>query len=387
MSRLAARLCLTLVFVTGCRGAPPAELVEPGLGIDPKPERAAVEPERSAAVEPACSVTLGSEGKLIVDGQPIALELPTEAKARVRSFPHDDHSILFAVGSETPWWPFFGKYPSDTLWKLSCDHPSELEVFGQIEGADFSWAELDPAGTGLYFSLGAVHRYDFSLRDHGPVTTPPRLDPCWMNEPVVATEFVAGWVGDDRLLIYWGGPCGFEAEWMGGTAVIEDPGGVAKRRPSAFVGSIAADPSGHVWVGDGGLCVEPQWVLDLGSPGVWRSDDVGRSWTFMPIPQLAHGIDAIWFDTETPGRVSVHAECCYPGPADGCKGGERLHSDDGGRTWQLDDPGGQVQPTPPAPRSVTLDGWVLEATLDGVNKRRADEPGGAGTIVLFPGVD
>jgi hypothetical protein len=339
-------------------------------------------------------VSLDSSGQLTVRGQPIPIELDLLEQARIRSYPYRDDAILFALGSQTPWWLFEDDYPNETLWELPCDRPSEVREFLTIEGADFAWAEMAPDGSGLYFSLGAVHRYDFALRDHGPVTTPTQIQSCWMMEegPVTAIEFVAGWVGEDRLLIYWGGPCGFEAEWEGGTAIIEAPGELARRRPSAYVGSIAADASGRVWVGDGGRCAAPQTVWDRGSPGVWRSDDVGATWSFMPIPALAdrgRGVDAIWTKATEPNRVWVHSACCYPGPADECEGGERLHTDDGGRSWTLVDRSGRPEPAPPGPRSVELDGWVIEATLDGVVRRRASEahgqPSGAGELVLMPG--
>jgi hypothetical protein len=396
MPRSAVFLSLSLVLVCGCRSVPTTpEPDEPALGLDARPEVAAIEPKpgRPVAAEPACSVSLGSNQQLTVNGQAIPIELEMAEGMRIRNFPYRDDAILFALGSDHPWYLFEDYFPNETLWELPCARPSDVREFLTIEGADFAWAEMEPDGSGLYFSFGAVQRYDFALRDYGPVTTPPQIAECWMREegPVSAIEFVAGWVGDDRLLIYWGGPCGFEAEWEGGTAVLENPGKLAKRRPSAYVGSIAADASGRVWVGDGGRCAEPQTAWDRGSPGVWRSDDVGRSWTFMPIPLLAdrgRGIDAIWTTTKEPGRVWVHSACCYPGPADECDGGERLHTDDGGRTWTLVDRSGQPEPGPLGPRSVTLDGWVLELTLDGLERRPKSEtsrdPNGAGDMVLMP---
>jgi hypothetical protein len=381
---------LPLVLALGCRRVPTLEPAEPGLGLDSQPESAGVEPAPAvgSAVEPACTVVVGSDAEqpLIVDGQPIPIDLEMTEGLRIRNFPYTQDSILLALGSEHPWHTFRNDYPTDTLWELPCDRPSEVRELAKIEGANFAWAELEPDGSGLYFSLGAVHRLDFAKRDHGPVTAPPRLQQCWMaEEPVEAIEFVAGWVGEDRLLVYWGGPCGFEAEWEGGTVVIEDPGKMARRRPSAHVGSITAEASGRVWVGDGGFCAEPQRLWDRGSPGVWRSDDIGESWTFVPIPALAEagrGIDAIWTNADAHGRVFVHAECCYPGPADECDGGELLHTDDGGRSWQLGP--GKAQSVPPGPSSITLDGWILEATLDGVQKRRAGEPTGTSKTVLMP---
>jgi hypothetical protein len=392
MPRFIAFLTLSLVLVPGCRRVSTTpEPVEPALGLDSQREVGALEPKPTGAVaaEPACSVSLDWNGELTVGGQPIPIELERTERMRIRSFPHGDGSILLALGSETPWLLFEDDFPNETLWELPCDRPSEVRELITIEGADFAWAEMDPDGSGLYFSLGAVQRYDFALRDYGPVTTPAEIRECWMEEgPVTAIEFVAGWVGDDRLLIYSGGPCGFEAEWEGGTSVIENPRTLAKRRASAYVGSIAADASGRVWVGDGGRCAEPQTVWDRGSPGVWRSDDAGASWTFVPIPVLAdpgRGVDAIWTTAKEPGRVWVHSGCCYSGPSDECDGGERLHSDDGGRSWTLVDRSGKPGSGPLGPRSVTLDGWVIDATLDGVVRRRAGQPSGAGELVLMPG--
>lgn len=380
--------CLSLVLALGCRATPAVE-PEP-TGQQPavqQPELDAVAP--TAALEPACTVTRSADGQLTVGGRPLPtqtlLDPNVTAELRIRSFPYRADAILLALGTDYPWWPGAEAYPSNTLWELPCDRPEELRVFATIELADFAWAEMEPDGSALYFSYGAVHRLDLATRQYAPVTTPPGIADCWMREdepPISATEYVVGWVGDDRLLIQWGGWCGFEAEWNGGTAIIENPRGTANRRASAHVGSIA-EANGSVWVGNGGSCAEPTGMWDGSTPGVWRSDDVGESWTFLPIPALAkigRGVEAI---TTTDGRVSVQAGCCYVGAYDECES-QRLHSDDGGRTWTLD----HGQPNlAPGPRSVVIGEWVLEGTADGVTKRRADEPSGAGKTVLLPGLE
>ena len=379
-------VCVLLVLGLGCRSAPPVDPAESGSGtagpVQPPEAEPQKQPKRAATVEPACKVSVGEGGDLMVDGQVIPGELvdPNMTEGmRLNTFPFgpDTDSVLFGVGSSQPWW-LDTNYPSDTLWLVPCKKPGDVAVYTKIEGANFGWAVADPDGTGLYFSLGAVHRFDFGLRDHGPVSKPPPpIAECWMQGPVEAIEYLDKWIGDDRMLIYWGGPCGFEAEWNGGLAVIEDPRGAATRRSAAYAGSIVADAKGSVWVSNGGLCVEATSVWNPGKGGVWRSDDVGESWTFFPIPSQ-RGVDRT---TTSEARVSVRTECCYVGAMDECEP-EHFSSDDGGRTWKRDRSGvGEAG----VGRSVTVGEWVLEATLDGVIRRGVD---GAGEeVVLLPGID
>lgn len=394
MPRRARSSYISLVllgFTLGCHAQPPVQpdpsQAEP---VVQAPEVTTSVPEQSAVLEPACVVTVDDKGQLMVRGRVIPsdgfLEPGLASEARVRSFPYRSDAILLAIGTNDPWAPYADEFPSGTLWQLPCDRPEDIRALEQIEGADFAWAELSRDGASLFYSDGAVRRYDVAQRESHPITTPPRIGECWMAEgPIAATEYVAGWVGDDRLLIYWGGPCGFEAEWNGGTAVIEDPGGAATRRASAYVGSIVVDANGQVWVGNGGLCAEPAAAWDRGSPGLWRSDDVGETWAFVPIAALGkqpHGVASI---STSGARISVEAECCYAYIQDECSvGGESLYSDDGGRSWKS---AGTPSPaTSPSSRSVTIGEWVLEATQDGVIKRRADQSGPAKTVLL-PGVD
>ncbi|HVI03737.1 MAG TPA: hypothetical protein VM869_33825 [Enhygromyxa sp.] len=391
MHRRARSPYLSLVLALGCRAEPPVQPEpSPAEPAAQPPEVAVSEPERPAVLEPACVVTVDEHGQLTVGGRVIpsdAFWQPAWAgEARVRSFPHRADAILLALGTNYPWAPYAGEFPSGTLWELPCDRPEDIRTYERIDGADFAWAELSRDGASLFYSDGAVRRYDIARRESYPVTAPPRIAECWMAEgPIGATEYVVGWVGDDRLLIYWGGPCGFEAQWLGGTAVIEDPGGAATRRTSAHVGSIVVDASGQVWVGNGGRCADEIAAWDRGTPGIWRSDDVGASWTFVPIAALAkqpHGVAAI---STNGARISVDAECCYAYGEDECSvGGERMYSDDGGRTWKHASP---ASATAPESRSVTIGEWVLEATHDGVIKRRVDEPSGVGETVLLPGID
>lgn len=386
MHRRVIVLCICSLSVSACRATQPTEPASPEPAVQ-LPEIPTLAPEANpiAAVEPACTVTLDADGQLTVRGRVI----PSDGfwrpalvdRARVRSFPYRADAILFALGTNFPWWPDADDYPSSTLWELPCDRPEAMRPFEQIEGADFSWAEMEPDGSALYFSFGEVQRYDVAQRTYGPVTSPPRITNCWMQAEgsVLASEYVAGWIGD-RLLIYWGGPCGFEAEWEGGTAVIEDPRGAATRRASAYVGAIA-EVDGQVWVGNGGSCATQPGAWDASKPGIWRSEDLGESWTFVPLGQLPRGVEAI---ATNDGRVTVQAGCCYAGAYDECES-QRLISDDGGHTW-TPDPSGQA-PLEPGPRSLTIGEWVFEATRDGVTKRRADEPGGASATVLLPGID
>ncbi len=386
--RVSVLSCLPIALALACRAAPPVEPETEGQAAIHPPELSTTESVPPPAAQPACTVTLDADGQLMVGDRLIPSDELWDpslaADARVRSFPYTRDKILFALGTDNPWWPGAEDYPSGILWELPCDRPEDMVAFLDLPGADFSWAEMEPDGSALYFSDGAVQRYDFATRKYASVTTPPRISDCWMQEgtPISAIEYVAGWIGDDRMLIYWGGPCGFEAEWNGGTAVIENPRGTAKRRASGYVGSIAADASGRVWVSNGGRCVEQTGAWDLGERGVWRSDDVGESWTFVAIP-TQQGVDAV---STSDGRVSVRTECCYSGAYDECEP-QHLYSDDAGKTWKRDG-GGQITPG----RSVTVGEWVLEGTDDGVTKRRADEPplhegGSAGKTVLLPGVD
>lgn len=358
---------LATAFVGGC---PVAAIVsEPNGEVAPTPAPPS-EPARDDFVtEPACAHEIGPGGELRVAGQATGMAVALEPPSRVRSYPYTKGAIVLAVGSDTPWWPFFGSdvRSEQTLWLIPCATPSELGPLLTLDGADFAWAAPEPGGGGLLFSFGAVQRLDFAVSDYGPVTKPPLIPSCWMGEPnVEAREYVAGWVAEDRLLIHVGGPCGFEAEWVGGTAILSWPG--AERQPSAHVGTVTADSKGRLWVGDGGQCAAQATVWDRGEPGVWRSDDRGASWRFVGVPGLDdHGVDAIWTDGD---RLLVRAECCYPGPADGCDGGELLRSDDAGASWRDITP----QPGPPAEFEPSVVRVHVGASLDELDVLLDTEP-------------
>jgi hypothetical protein len=442
---LGVALGLALVASPGCR-RPPAALAKPPelgaeqAGADAKHDEDAGEPGARVR-SPACAGTLAGDGRVLVDGKPTGLRGPVEPPMRVRSFAWDEASILLAVGSSHPWWPRGGydeEVRGDILWRVPCARPEDRSVELQIEGAEFGWAALAPDGLALAFTLrgSAAQRFDFAADDFGPLGTAPNIERCWMAEgPVATEEFVVDWVGEDALLVYNGGPCGFEAEFEGRGLVIEDSAGAVTRRPSGYVGPVVADSEGRLWLGNGGLCAEQQTVRDRGAPGLWRSEDRGESWSYLPIAGIDNGVAAIWTAAEDPDRLLVQAACCYRSAADTCGGGELMRSEDGGASWKevtpaythvLDalevgpqlrvlemsfdwieggpdrgeksnlrsDDGGRswsfvaqrAVAATPVLRSVELAGQVFEATPDGLRRRELGKPAGGGVIVLRPGL-
>jgi hypothetical protein len=273
---------------------------------------------------------------------------------------------------------------------VPCDDPAAKVVALHLEGAAFAWAEPSPEGRGLYFSYGGVYFYEYATNSWGPVIEPPLLSQCWMAEsPVRAEEYVVGWVGDGALAVLTGGPCGFEAEWLGAAEVIEIPtelagsaAGEPRRRPAAHVASVSADARGRLWVANGGLCSEASTKMSRGAAGLWRSADDGEAfregaglgggrplakafregaglgggrplakafregaglgggrplaeaWDFVEIPELdGHGVDAVWTAASAPDRLLIRSECCYVEAADFCPGGKLLLSEDAGASW------------------------------------------------------
>ena len=357
-----------------------------------EPDAPANEGSRTAkpaltSIEPACVAELDDAGVLVVGGQPTPLRVVEDPSgARIQVFGHGDTSVLVALGSQAPWLPFVDPSGAETLWEVACADPSEPRPFLHIDGADFSWAAQTPDGAGLYFSLGTVHRYDFAAGDYGPVTPPASVAECWMAEqPTPTLDHVIGWVGADRLLIYSGGPCGFEAEYEGGRAVIETATRPPTRRDAAPVTSVAVDAGGQLWASDGGACSQPETVWERGEPGLWRSADAGASWSFVAIPAIAgHGVEAIWAASDGSNALLARTECCYQAAGDeGCEGGELVLSDDGGVTWvEVSSHAmvGEVVST------VEHDGWIFEGSDDGLLRRRPSEPASVGEPVLIPGV-
>ncbi|GEM_PF-5515924 len=290
----------------------------------------------------ACEARLEA-GRVLVEGRPTGLGSEDGQALRLRAYPWFEGSILLGVGSLYPWLSWErGGVEADTLWRVFCDAPGQPELFLRVEGANFGWSERSADGRSLYFTLVAagVQRYDFGRGDFGPLGLQRDIDQCWMAEPqdpsVRAEEVVAGWVREDELLVYSGGPCGFEASWEGVAEVFElsPVCEIEARRPLAHVGSVAAGAGGVAWASDGGLCSEGVTAVHAGSPGLWRSVDQGQRWSLVEIPGLGtRAIDAVWAALDAPERLLARSECCFEDAADYCLGGKLFYSEDSGERW------------------------------------------------------
>ncbi|MFV8753988.1 WD40/YVTN/BNR-like repeat-containing protein [Nannocystaceae bacterium ST9] len=284
----------------------------------------------------ACPIRVDDEGNVLIAEQPTGVSVDPDMAPRVRGFPWDHEQILVAIGMTSP---AYWAEPEQigTLFRVDCEAPRDWVSLVHIEGADFAWAELSLDRRWLYFSHPGVGVFDFAAWDWARLAPSRTIDQCWSSEtPIEAEDYVFGRIADDALVVYSGGPCGFEAEWEGRTQVID---GIREdelpfRRDRAYVGTVAADGAGRLWVGDGGQCSVAESVYSPGHPGLWRSDDAGESWTFVPIAGLqGRGIASLWIHASDGARMLAQAECCYGFAADFCEGGELLLSEDGGASW------------------------------------------------------
>lgn len=284
----------------------------------------------------ACSLDADDEGNVRIAGQATGMRVDPDMRPRLRAFPWDHETILVAIGMTTP---AYWSEPEQigTLYRVACERPREWTALVHIDGADFAWAELSVDRRWLYFSYPGVGVLDFAAWDWARLSPPRMIDQCWSSEdPIAAEDYVFGRIADDALVVYSGGPCGFEAEWEGRTQVID---GIREdelpfRRNRAFVGTVTADSKGRLWVGDGGQCSVPESVFSPGHPGLWRSDDAGETWDYVAIAKLRdRGIAGLWIHATDPLRMLAQAECCYGFAADFCEGGELLLSEDGGKSW------------------------------------------------------
>jgi hypothetical protein len=285
---------------------------------------------------PACSLDFDGEGNVRIAGQATGVSVDPDTRPRLRAFPWDHETILVAIGMTTP---AYWAEPEQigTLYRVACEQPREWTSLVHIEGADFAWAELSVDRRWLYFSYPGVGVFDFAAWDWARLSPPRMLSPCWSSEePLAADDYVFGRIAEDALVVYSGGPCGFEAEWEGRTQVID---GIREdelpfRRNRAYVGTVVADSKGRLWVGDGGQCSVAESVFSPAHSGLWRSDDAGDTWTYVAIPNLRErGIAGLWIHATDPSRMLAQAECCYNFAADFCEGGELLLSENGGKTW------------------------------------------------------
>ncbi len=317
----------------------------------------------------ACSIDVDGEGNVRIAEQPTGEIVDPDTRPRVRAFAWDHEQILVAIGMTTPaYWAApeqIGK-----LFRVACESPREWTTVVHIEGADFAWAELSLDRRWLYFSYPGVGVLDFAAGGWAPLAPTRMIAECWVSEePIEADDYVFGRIADDALVVYSGGPCGFEAEWEGQTQVID---GIREdelpfRRDRAFVGPVSADSKGRLWVGDGGQCSVAESVFSTGHPGLWRSDDAGERWTYVAIaiPSSGkRGIAGLWIHASDPQRMLAQVECCYGSAADFCQGGELLLSEDGGASWTEVSPRlGQLNPDEVGPVDrLTIDrvGWQID---------------------------
>ncbi|MFV8749616.1 WD40/YVTN/BNR-like repeat-containing protein [Nannocystaceae bacterium ST9] len=428
-------LGVAALVCASCRTAPAQAPASEAEGERPIVSEA--EPARAAPVrgELPCTVEFdGEQESILVAGVASPIEFMAQVDTRLVAYPGAHAGeVLVAVGYDHAWYPDRTDTGS-VLWRVQCATPSEAERALELAGADFPWSVLSPDGQQIYFTYAGVSRYEIATGKVDLLVGSRTIADCWMREDeggIGSDEFVQGWVGPGELAVLSGGPCGFEAQWEGEMQVLsgfEDPRKPAERRERAWVGALALGAGRRVWVGDGNECALEFNPEGVGTPGVWRSDDTGLSWTFSPIKGLEAGIEAIWPSASDPDRVLAASECCISYADDVCGsvgGGSLFLTTDGGETWKkildrsanygikgvLDDaatheltvfagegslrsldegklwtPSDATLETPADPRAkIELDGVVLEPGLDGLVRRGPGAAAGAGEIVLRPG--
>lgn len=335
LPRSLCSIALLLGGAVGC-AKPPATLE---ITPEPAPATAAApgEPARDGVgpaepgVELACTAVLAESGEIQIAGVGTGMFVEEPEFLRMQVYPWNRRAILLAVGSQYPWFPITGP-EAETLWRVRCDEPGLPEAIIEQSGADFSWSVLARDGSGIYFSFEGVQRLDFAAEDWGPIVRAPVIESCYLSEePVTGDIYVREWVGEE-LAVHAGGPCGFEAEWLGGLEILGQLDGEAELRPASPVTTVAVDARGRLWAGNGGSCATGESVLTKGRPGLWRSDD-GETWRFQAIPGLERGVASVR-PAARGDRMLVHEECCYSEAADFCFGGSLWLSDDAGRSFR-----------------------------------------------------
>lgn len=431
------------VFVVGvlaCAGCrvdpshdpPPSSTSSNAVEVEAEP--APSQPEVSEVGVLPCTVELSpDQAAILVAGQPLPIELEQGTDTHLVAYPAGADQVLIAVGHPNPWYPD-RTTTGESLWRVSCAAPSQLERAIELPGADFSASVLTPDGKHILFSDGGVASYSIETGKIEAKVGNRAIADCWMNEgPSGSEEFVQGWAQPGELLVLSGGPCGFEAIWEGEVQVVsefDDPSKPAKRRHRAWVGALALGADARLWVGNGDECSLDFKASPSGTPGVWRSTDAGASWTFLPLPGIQAGVAQLWPSASDPDRVLAVTECCSSMGSDGCEpngGGGLFLTSNAGKTWRkildpvfnvrVDEAGHEITAvtsddielktvvtrddgktwTPstavlgtsadPRPKALEVGEFVVEATEDGVRRRAKDAAAGSGEIVLRPGVD
>lgn len=326
--------------------APPADptatrppTAAPGTG--PDVATADATPRAPRTTTPACSADL-VEGvvKLSTGATPIAIDLDREDPRRigVAVFADGDAHVLIAFAR--PWFVARGADPDGALWRVPCADPAEAEALAQRDGADFAQAALAPDGWTLYFSDAAgLAALDLGTREVTVLTDPPPADEsCWSGPETPQRDLVLAVSADGLQLSFArGGPCGYEADWVGRPWVLLDPADPVRRRARARHPIAALARAGEsVWLSDGGACDEPGVVAPATRGAVWRSDDRGATWARVQVAAGDVGLRtharAILTDPGHPERLLVHGARCRVAGED--VGGQLFASDDGGATWR-----------------------------------------------------
>jgi hypothetical protein len=404
--------------------------------VEAEPSQSVAPPNHLAMPALPCSVEFGPEDEntgiavILVGGQPTPLEYDVYVDHRLVAYAAGEGEVLLAFGSGAPWLPTAGSPAGQTLWRVRCSAPSKPEPALELEGAEFPWSVLAPDHRHIYFTYQGVQKYSIATGKFEPMIRPHKLDDCWEFDGRDSDEFVAGWQLPGELLVLSGGPCEFEAEWTGEMQVVTefgDPDKPPKRRTREWVGALAAGAGDRVWVGDGGECSIDFHSPNYGTPGLWRSDDAGTNWTFLPLQGITAGIRAIWPSPSDPDRVLAATECCIEIGEDVCQprgGGNLFLTTDGGTTWKkiLDESGGYgiegllvdeakheltvfgggkakvssddgrkwnpssaTEAPKHDPRArVEIGGFVLEASEDGVKRRASDAAPYTAEVVFRP---
>ncbi|TPV95209.1 MAG: hypothetical protein B7733_11140 [Myxococcales bacterium FL481] len=334
-------LALTAAAIGACQ--PSADAPPPTAPVVTPPPAVAEPLGFQPNTQLACQATISEEtGGLAIHVNGAVTEHPVAQGAELTTFAYNSESIAVAI--RQAWRTWEPGPDQSTLYQLSCTAPYEMRTLVTRAGADFGHAAATSDGRTVYFSDGGVSAIELdTLKVQEIVARPAAVTKPACGSTPVAPRFVVDRLHnqDQDLGVTRFEPCAHANEWEGhpGLLTAIASGGNARFVPQSPVHSVAVDPSGTLWLGDGGACHAPG-VRAPQSPGVvWRSADGGAHWTPVHFDtNAANGTAPATAVTRVaagrnPGEIAVLSSVCST-PHVGLFGGTLHITTDGGTSWQ-----------------------------------------------------